>query len=93
MTTTMIMTMIMIMIMTKELIFSPLSVREDISGPLGVDAFVGLTSTEIKRVSPLSQDSTRSVIRQSFRPKALGRKIDPNVFGLVREGTDRDGRS
>ena len=57
--------------------------REEISGPLGADAYLGLSSAEIKRVTPLETMTAKFVLKQSLTPKPMGRKIEPNIFKLV----------
>ena len=57
--------------------------REDVVGPLGADAFIGLTAPEMARVAPIENASVGFMTKQSLIPKALGRKINFNFFQLV----------
>jgi CubicO group peptidase (beta-lactamase class C family) len=57
--------------------------REDISGPLGVDAFIGLKKEELPRVSPVSPLGFVFQFLESLKPKFLGRRIVPNIFNIL----------
>ena len=58
--------------------------RDDISGPMDADAFLGLTPAEIKRVTPIEHMQGKFLLKQSILPKKMGRKIEPNLFELVK---------
>ena len=57
--------------------------RDDVGGPLGADAFIGLSAAEMARVSPVENASVGFMTKQSLIPEALGRKINFNFFQLV----------
>ena len=57
--------------------------REDLSGPLGVDAFIGLKKEALPRVSPVSPLGFLFQFLESFRPKFLGRRIVPSIFYIL----------
>ncbi|MEM9175968.1 MAG: serine hydrolase domain-containing protein [Myxococcota bacterium] len=56
--------------------------REEVSVPLEVEVYTGLRAAEIGRVSPVEVVSFLFVFLQSLLPKALGRRIEKNVFQL-----------
>ena len=57
--------------------------REDISDPLGVDAFIGLKKEGLPRVSPVSPLGFGFQFLQSLKPRFLGRRIVPNIFNIL----------
>lgn len=57
--------------------------REEISAPLNVDVIVGLKQEELPRAKKVSVFSAWFYLRESFKPKFLGRKIEPNFFQLI----------
>jgi CubicO group peptidase (beta-lactamase class C family) len=63
-------------------------IRDDICGPLHVDAFIGLTDAEVPRVFPIENVSTGFMLRQSLLPQSWGRVIEPNFFELLGMASD-----
>merc|ERR1719167_1053714 len=60
--------------------------RADICEPLGgVDAFVGLSAPEMKRVAPVKMATIGYLVNQSMKPKKC-RKIDMSFSQLLRRG-------
>jgi CubicO group peptidase (beta-lactamase class C family) len=57
--------------------------RADISGPLGADAFIGLTDSELERKTDLIYPGMKGVMLNSMLPKCLGRKFEPNLMGII----------
>ncbi len=57
--------------------------REDISLPLGVDAFIGVRQEELKRVSKVVPLGFRFQLLESFKPKFLKRRMEYNIFQLL----------
>lgn len=57
--------------------------REDLSGPLGVDAIIGVQEEQLPRVRPVSMLGLGYQFLESFKPKFLGRKIELNIFQLA----------
>jgi hypothetical protein len=57
--------------------------REDISRPLQVDAVIGVDKAELGRVSKVSPLGIRFQFLQSLKPKALGRRIEHNIFQIL----------
>merc|ERR1719264_1128454 len=60
--------------------------REEISGPLCADAFIGLTPDQIKsrRIANVSGWKVRRVAIESMVPAAMGRRIEPSALDLCR---------
>ena len=56
--------------------------REDISSPLNADAYIGLGYEELSRSVNLSAASTGYILRESMRPKSLGRKIESSLLDI-----------
>ena len=56
--------------------------REEVSTPLEVEAYVGLRENELPRVSPVIIVSFLFILLQSLIPKFLGRRIEKNIFQL-----------
>lgn len=54
--------------------------REDISGPLGADAFIGVKQAELTRISKVSPLGTGFQLLESLKPKFLHRRIVHNIF-------------
>ncbi|MFK8048321.1 MAG: serine hydrolase domain-containing protein [Halioglobus sp.] len=57
--------------------------REDISGPLEVDAIVGVKEEELKRVKKVSMLGFGFQFLESLKPKFLGRRIELNIFQII----------
>ncbi len=57
--------------------------REDISTPLGADAFIGVKQEELTRVKPVKPLGFRFQFLQSLIPKFLGRKMEHNIFQIL----------
>ena len=58
--------------------------REDITGPIGADVYLGLNDEEIDRRSPLQPLDPRKHLLSSCRPKWLGRSVQHSLFQLIR---------
>ena len=54
--------------------------REDISQPLGVDAFIGVRQEELSRRVNVSVLNMRLQLKESLKPKFLNRKMEHNIF-------------
>jgi CubicO group peptidase (beta-lactamase class C family) len=57
--------------------------REDISGPLQVDAVIGVKEDELKRLEKVSVLGFWFQFLQSLLPKFLGRRIEHNIFQII----------
>ncbi len=57
--------------------------REDISGPLGVDAMIGVRAKDFHRISPVVPLGLQFTFRESLKPRFLGRRIEQNIFQLI----------
>lgn len=57
--------------------------REDISGPLEVDAIIGVKEEDLKRVKKVSMLGFGFQFLESLKPKFLGRKIENNIFQII----------
>ncbi|WP_262500785.1 serine hydrolase domain-containing protein [Pseudohalioglobus sediminis] len=57
--------------------------REEISGPLGADVFVGLQEQERQRAFPVRPLGFAYQIWQSLLPRRLGRRVFHNAFQLL----------
>ena len=53
--------------------------RQDISNPLGVDVYIGLTYEELRKSTTMSVLTVTQVLRNSFRPKCMGRKVQCSI--------------
>jgi len=57
--------------------------RAEVSDPIGADAFIGVTEEELPRISPVVPLGIGYQLRQSLKPRALGRKIKLSLLQLV----------
>ncbi len=57
--------------------------REEISGPLEVDAIIGVKKDELNRISKVSLLGLGFQFLQSLKPRILGRKIVHNFFQIL----------
>ena len=57
--------------------------REDISRPLGADAFIGLAQEDLDRVKKVALLGFRFQFLESLKPKFLNRRMEFNVFQIV----------
>ena len=57
--------------------------RQEISGPLGADVFVGVREEERQRMFPVKPLGLGYQIWQSLLPRFLGRRVVHNVFQLL----------
>lgn len=57
--------------------------REEVSTPLNADAFIGVKEHEMVRVSKVSPLELRYQLRDSFKPKLLGRDTTHNTFQIM----------
>jgi CubicO group peptidase (beta-lactamase class C family) len=57
--------------------------REEVSGPLEADAFIGVDESELPRISPVVPLGIGYQIRQSMKPRALGRKVKNSFLQLI----------
>ena len=57
--------------------------REDISGPLGVDAVIGVSEEDLSRVAGISPIGFGYHFKESLKPKFMGRKVKDNFFQLT----------
>lgn len=74
--------------------------HEDVSGPLGADAVIGVQQQDLERISAVSPLGFAAYFLASFRPRFMGRKVQENIFQLcakllrllpiVRKGTVTD---
>lgn len=58
--------------------------REDVSGPLAVDANVGLRQGDLPRVSRVVPLGFVFQLLESLKPRFLGRRIEFNIFQILR---------
>ncbi len=56
--------------------------RQDISGPLGVDVIIGLRQDELERVTRVTPISMGFQFWQSLTPRLLGRRMEHNIFEI-----------
>ncbi len=56
--------------------------HEEVSGPLGADAVIGVQPQDLDRVSAVSPLGFGSYVLASFRPRFMGRKVQENFFQL-----------
>lgn len=57
--------------------------QEDISGPLGVDAVIGVKKEQLARVSKVSPLGFLFQFLESLKPKFLGRRVIHNIFQIL----------
>ena len=57
--------------------------QEEVSGPLEADAFIGVAESELPRISPVVPLGIGFQLRESLKPRVLGRKIKQNFFQLM----------
>jgi hypothetical protein len=57
--------------------------RDDISGPLGVDVIVGVRQEELHRVKKVAPLGFRFQFLESLKPKFLKRRIELNIFQIL----------
>lgn len=57
--------------------------RQDISGPLQVDAIIGVNNDELERISPVQPLGFWFQFVQSLIPKFLKRKMEKNIFQIL----------
>ena len=57
--------------------------REEISGPLDVDAMIGVKEGDLGRISPISPLGIGFQLLESFKPKFLGRRIKHNIIQIL----------
>lgn len=57
--------------------------REDISGPMEVDTFIGLKQEELARVKKVAPLGFWAQILESLKPKFLKRRTELNIFQLI----------
>jgi len=57
--------------------------REEISTPLDADVYIGLHDHEIPRISEVAMLGFGFQFMQSLRPRAMGRKIEPNLLQTI----------
>jgi len=57
--------------------------REEVSGPLEADVFIGVTESELGRISKVRPLAWSFVFLQSLKPKALGRRLKHGFFDIV----------
>ena len=56
--------------------------HEEVSGPLGADAVIGVQPQDLHRISAVSPLGFGSYFLASFRPRFMGRKVQENFFQL-----------
>ncbi|NKB99485.1 MAG: serine hydrolase [Pseudomonadales bacterium] len=57
--------------------------QEDLAGPLGADVVIGVQEADLDRRSPVVFPGPARILGESLRPKALGRKMERNIFELA----------
>ncbi len=57
--------------------------REEISGPLEVDAIIGVREDELNRTSRVSPLGFGFQFVESLKPRALNRKMEHNIFQII----------
>jgi CubicO group peptidase (beta-lactamase class C family) len=61
--------------------------REEISGPLEVDAIIGVREEELERISKVSPLGIGFQFRESLKPKFLKRRMELNIFQVIAKVT------
>ena len=56
--------------------------REDLSEPLDADAIIGVTEQDMQRVHPISPIGLGYHLKESMKPRLMGRKVKDNFFSL-----------
>ena len=57
--------------------------RDDIAGPLGADAMIGVDEQHLDRIVPVAPLGFGRQFGESLKPRAMGRKVERNLFQLV----------
>ncbi len=57
--------------------------RQDISGPLEVDAIIGVREAELDRISKVTPLGFGFHFLESLKPKALGRRVTHNILQII----------
>jgi CubicO group peptidase (beta-lactamase class C family) len=57
--------------------------REDISGPLGIDAIIGVKREDLVRISKVSPLGFGFQFKESLKPKFLKRRMELNIFQIL----------
>ncbi|MEM7019934.1 MAG: serine hydrolase domain-containing protein [Pseudomonadota bacterium] len=58
--------------------------RDEISSRLDADVFIGVHESELDRRSAVAPLGFGFYLRESFKPKFLGRRVERNIFQLIR---------
>ena len=58
--------------------------RQDISLPLDANAHIGLKYEELENPIGMSTLTPFQVVKRSFRPKCLGRKVEPSIIDMLK---------
>lgn len=56
--------------------------REDIRGPFEADVIIGVRKEELNRIKPISPLGIGFHLRESLKPRFLGRRVKDNIFQL-----------
>ena len=57
--------------------------REDISEPLGADAIIGVSESDLNRIEKVQPLGFMFQFLESLKPQFLGRKIELNIFQII----------
>ena len=57
--------------------------REEISGPMGMDIHFGVQEADLERVSDIKNWGVGTVLCQSVLPSFMGRKMAVNIFDMM----------
>ena len=60
--------------------------RDDIAGPLGVDAMVGVPEVDLPRIAKIKAVGLSAHLKHSLKPQILGRKVHHNIFTILARG-------
>jgi len=60
--------------------------RDDVAGPLGVDAMIGVPEADLPRISKVKAVGFLAHLKHSLMPHMLGRKVHHNIFTIVARG-------
>ncbi len=55
-------------------------VREEISRPLQLDAYIGLTAQELDRAAPVRPIKSGLLLKEWMKPRFAGRRMEQNIF-------------
>ena len=60
--------------------------RDDIAGPLGVDAMIGVPEEDLPRIAKVKAIGFLAHLKHSLMPQILGRKVHHSIFAILGRG-------